>query len=527
MMPDGAGAQPAAAPLLDRSEDRPLPEALDTLEVLEAMADGFVYFDNHDRLVSCNRRYREIHPNIVEGGSFADQIRAALDAGQFNLKGATAGEFLAARLALHNNPVDPFEIEFCDGRWFRITERRTVRGGTVAIHTDITALKERETELTGLSDQLARQNVLFDAALNNMIQGLCMFDADQRLIVVNRRYLEMYGFSPDVVKPGITLREIMEYSVAIGNYTPEEGDRALAERPTQAARREQDVLLQRLRDGRIIAVMHQPLANGGSVATYEDVTQREQTEFTLRQYMTKLEQSNKELENFAFVASHDLQEPLRKIESFGSRLVSRYGDALGDDGRMYIDRMQNAASRMRRLIIDLLSYSRVTTKAQPFVRLKPDKILQEVIGDLQVAIDEAGAIVEIGPLPAIEGDPTQIQQLFQNLISNAIKFRAKGIAPRIRIEGRITTKAECLQEIELCEIRVQDNGIGFDEKYLDRIFAVFQRLHGRSEYEGTGIGLATCRKIVERHNGTIGAQSQPGAGSTFIVTLPVTQAVQE
>jgi light-regulated signal transduction histidine kinase (bacteriophytochrome) len=287
------------------------------------------------------------------------------------------------------------------------------------------------------------------------------------------------------------------------------------------------VSLQRLRDGRVIAVMHQPLANGGSVATYEDVTLREQTEFTLRQYAIKLEQSNKELENFAFVASQALQEPLRKIESFGNRLVTRCGDHLGDDGKMYVERMQNAAVRMRRLIIDLLSYSRVTTQAQPFVPLKPEKILQDVLGDLQVAIEEAGATVEVGRLPMIEGYPTQIRQLFQNLISNAVKFRTHDRAPRIKVEGRITTRRQGLQNLKVCQISVHDNGIGFDEKYLGRIFAVFQRLHGRSEYEGTGIGLATCRKIVDRHNGTIAANSKPGAGSTFIVTLPVKQIVQE
>jgi light-regulated signal transduction histidine kinase (bacteriophytochrome) len=182
---------------------------------------------------------------------------------------------------------------------------------------------------------------------------------------------------------------------------------------------------------------------------------------------------------------------------------------------------------MRRLIIDLLSYSRVTTKAQPFVQLKPEEILHDVLGDLQVAIDEAGATVEVGRLPMIEGDPTQIRQLFQNLISNAVKFRTRDTAPRIKIEGRITTRGHGLQDVNVCQIRVHDNGIGFDEKYLGRIFAVFQRLHGRNEYEGTGIGLATCRKIVDRHNGTIAAKSKPGAGSTFIVTLPVKQIVQE
>ena len=180
--------------------------ALDTLQVLEAMADGFVYFDNRDRLVICNRRYREIYPGAVEGRSFADQVTTALDAGQINLKGQTAKEYLAARLALHENPTRPFETELVDGRWLRITARRTARGGTVAIHTDITALKEREAALRSLSEQLTAQNILFDAALNNMIQGLCMFGPDQRLIVVNRRYLEMYRFSPQIVKPGISLR---------------------------------------------------------------------------------------------------------------------------------------------------------------------------------------------------------------------------------------------------------------------------------------------------------------------------------
>ncbi len=500
---------------------------LEYREVVEAMPDGFAYFDNRDRLAICNRRYREFYPNAAEGQTFAEQIEAALAAGHIDPEGQTADDYLAWRLRFQQNPATPFEVALCGGRWLRVTARRTAHGGTVTIHTDITKRKERETALSSLSDQLSHQNVLFDAALNNMIQGLCMFGPDQRLIVVNRRYLEMYRFSPQIVKPGITLREIMEYSVAIGNYTPEEGARALAERPTQAARRERDVSLQRLRDGRVIAVMHQPLANGGSVATYEDVTLREQTERTLRQYMSKLEKSNKELENFAFVASHDLQEPLRKIEAFGNRLVTRYGDQLGDDGKMYVDRMQNAASRMRRLITDLLSYCRVTTKAQPFVALDLGKIIEEVLSDLQVAIDEAGATIDVGALPMVEGDPTQIQQLLQNLIGNAIKFRSKDVPPRIKIEGGVGARMEGPQESAVCEIRIHDNGIGFDEKYLDRIFAVFQRLHGRSEYEGTGIGLATCRKIVERHNGTIVATSKPGAGSTFIVTLPLKQIVQE
>ena len=174
------------------------------------------------------------------------------------------------------------EQRLVDGRWIQIREYRTSDGGTVGTRADITELKRRETARIELSDELRTQYSRFNAALNNMIQGLCMFDADQRLIVCNERYLQMYGFSPEVVKPGIRLREIMEYSVALGNYRREDAERAIAERPTTADKREQAVLHQRLNDGRVIAVMHQPMADGGSVATYEDVTQTVRAEEALR-----------------------------------------------------------------------------------------------------------------------------------------------------------------------------------------------------------------------------------------------------
>jgi signal transduction histidine kinase len=380
--------------------------------------------------------------------------------------------------------------------------------------------KDREHALRALSQKLSQQNMLFDAALNNMIQGLCMFDADQKLIVVNARYLELYNFSPEVVKPGISLREIMEYSISIGNYTTDDAARALAERPSQAQKRERNVLLQRLRDGRTIAVMHSPLPDGGSVATYEDITAQEQTERTLRQYARRLEHSNRELQDFAFVASHDLQEPLRKIESFGTRLHAKAGDQLGEEGQLYLERMQGAAVRMRSLINSLLSYSRITSKAQPFAALELGQIVLEVISDLQVAIEEAAGRIDIGPLPVVQADATQMRQLFQNLISNSLKFRRNDQPPVITIAAS-AHPPECSPGC--CEIVISDNGIGFENKYATRIFAIFQRLHGRGEYEGTGIGLATVRKIIDRHGGTIRAEGAPGVGATFTIVLPTRQ----
>ncbi|PMB48168.1 histidine kinase [Fischerella thermalis CCMEE 5330] len=234
----------------------------------------------------------------------------------------------------------------------------------------------------------------------------------------------------------------------------------------------------------------------------------------------ELSRSNEELQEFAFVASHDLQEPLRKIKTFGDRLKASYGDVLNEQGRDYLERMQNAARRMQTLIEDLLTLSRVTTRAQPFVAVDLLQVTQEVLSDLEISIQQTGATIEIGELPVIDADPLQIRQLLQNLIGNALKFHQKEIQPIVKIYSQLLYDPEHVSA-EQCQIIVEDNGIGFNEKYLDRIFNVFQRLHGRSEYDGTGIGLAICRKIVERHQGTINARSEPGQGAKFIVTLPI------
>ncbi|ARV58574.1 histidine kinase [Nostocales cyanobacterium HT-58-2] len=232
----------------------------------------------------------------------------------------------------------------------------------------------------------------------------------------------------------------------------------------------------------------------------------------------ELIRSNEELQQFAFIASHDLQEPLRKIKTFGERLKAAYGETLTEQGLDYLERMQNATRRMQALIEDLLTLSRVNTRGQPFIPIDLTQVTQEVLSDLEVLIQQSGAYVELGELPIIHADPLQMHQLLQNLISNALKFHRKGELPIVKISSRKFNRED---GVELCQIIVEDNGIGFDEKYLDRIFNVFQRLHGRSEYDGTGIGLAICRKIIERHKGSISAQSTPGQGSRFIVTLPM------
>lgn len=230
-----------------------------------------------------------------------------------------------------------------------------------------------------------------------------------------------------------------------------------------------------------------------------------------------LSQKNRELQEFAYVASHDLQEPLRKVQTFASLLRSEYGDALDEEAQGFFERMEDAAQRMSKLISDLLSLSRITTRGKRFEPVDLNEVLKHVLEDLEVLLDEKGATVEVDSLPLIVADPTQMRQLFQNLISNAVLFQEPPSCPSVRVINGAESNAN------VCTVHVEDNGIGFDPQYVDRIFTPFQRLHGRSTYPGTGMGLAICHRIVERHGGSIHAASSIGQGSVFSVTMPLHQ----
>ncbi|GAB2525931.1 hypothetical protein GCM10027085_15170 [Spirosoma aerophilum] len=258
-----------------------------------------------------------------------------------------------------------------------------------------------------------------------------------------------------------------------------------------------------------------------------DLEVQQRTE-ELQASVVELKRSNDNLQQFAYVASHDLQEPLRKIQQFGDLLKDNLGNGLGESA-IYLDRMQTAASRMSRLINDLLNFSRIAAvlqNAQTPVSL--NQVVDTVLTDLEVVINETSAQVKVNPLPTVPGDSMQLGQLFQNLLSNALKFHQTGVAPMIEIKASILT-ADSLpsgvtpvrKETTYHQIEVIDNGIGFDEKYLHQLFQVFQRLHGRNTYAGTGIGLAICEKVVTNHGGAITASSRPGQGATFKVYLPV------
>lgn len=244
----------------------------------------------------------------------------------------------------------------------------------------------------------------------------------------------------------------------------------------------------------------------------------------LLENIANLESANKELERFAFMASHDLQEPLRKIRMFSDRLFTKYKDVFAEDAKM-VTRIQQAAERMQALIIDILAFSKISNDKSAFVMTDLNKVLQEIVSEMEDEIHEAGASVMVGQLPSLAVGPSLIRPLFQNLLNNALKYRRKEIKTEIhvRAEGSNGTPERGTTPVSrYCRIFVEDNGIGFDQKYAEEIFGMFRRLHHNGgEYAGTGVGLALCKKIAELHSGFISARSKPGLGSTFIVSLPM------
>lgn len=376
---------------------------------------------------------------------------------------------------------------------------------------------------------LAEQANLLTAIMDTMPDHVYLKDAEGRYMLDNRAHRHYLGVHAGESILGKTVFDLFPQNIAEG-YAAD--DRYVLttgapirnrEEPARPAAPNVDWL----------ATTKMPLRDGtgriiGLVGVSTDITQRKLDEEKLRMFAAQLERSNAELASFASVASHDLQEPLRKILAFGDRLKAKCAAQLGAQGRDYLARMENAAHRMQTLIQDLLQLSRVTSRAQPFASCDLGKIVAEVLGDLEVRIEQAQGTVTVGPLPTIDADPVQMRQLFQNLITNAIKFQRPEVPPLVEIAAEELLAHDksvpgAKPGERLCRISVRDHGIGFDVKFAAQIFAVFQRLHTKQEYEGTGIGLAVCRKITDRHGGTIVAESAEGQGAIFLVTLPVKQ----
>jgi light-regulated signal transduction histidine kinase (bacteriophytochrome) len=262
---------------------------------------------------------------------------------------------------------------------------------------------------------------------------------------------------------------------------------------------------------------------GSVMVIAHDITERKlaeveihQSQQELQMYAERLKRSNQALEDFAFAASHDLKEPLRKVQSFGEILKTSYAHLLDEKGRDYINRMQAATNRMQNMIDGLLEYSRIGMDTQPMTPVDLQEVASEVVSDLETKIEETGGQVVFDSLPTLEADPLQMRMLLQNLLANGLKFHRPDVPPLVKVSAVSYASG-------WVELVFEDNGVGFKMERVEELFQPFRRLHGRSEFEGSGVGLAICQKIAERHGGAITARSAPGEGSTFIVKLPIRQ----
>ncbi|GAB3751713.1 sensor histidine kinase [Spirosoma pomorum] len=383
------------------------------------------------------------------------------------------------------------------------------------------------SDLHHIARRLARQTALLNGVLDSSPNAIAVFEAvrnDRQVITdfqvsLTNNHFEELTEQAEGFFTGITLSEIYPITPVRLNRLRQmidTGNSIRKEEFVPTLGRWLDITLTKLNDG--------------FVATLQDVTPARQVSQQLRTTINELHQSNQNLEQFAYVASHDLQEPLRKIVSFGDVLTDQHLDNMSESAADLVRRMQKSATRMRSLVQDLLTYARLAGKVDTFSLIDLNHLLGSVADDLGI-LDEPAITCTIDTLPPVWGDTTLLRQLFQNLLSNALKFQPPGNPVQIQIQGHPADVNELPKPLvpddisqtgrRYAVIDVIDNGIGFDERYLDRIFTIFQRLHGRMRYSGTGMGLAICRKVVDIHRGYITAISQEGAGAVFRVFLPM------
>jgi two-component system sensor kinase FixL len=471
-------------------------------EVFLAMSDAVLVLDNESRVVQVNPAARKVFRRLDPG----TQIEAASP----ELTGKIGSCIAAGR--------EEFEADIGGVvYWGRLLQFRSTAdvAGLLVILTDITPRKRME-------DALRLSEERFRSLVQNAMDIISVFDADGTILYESPSVLRILGWDPDELLG----KSILDFADPAEIHDIASRIVDTAKDPKHSIAIELNI---RHKDGswrRLESIGRNLIDNpsvAGLVFNSRDITERKRVEQKISQFARDLERSNKQLESFAYIASHDLQEPLRKLQTLGDRLAMKYGDVLGEEGGDYLLRMHKSATRMQMLIKDLLAFSRVSNREPAFGAVDMAEVAAEVLSDLEPQIEQSQASVEVKGLGTIVADPTQMRQLLQNLISNALKFRTEGRPPIIKVTGQcIDGRAEGPLEghrQSLFQLTVEDNGVGFDEKYSERIFSPFQRLHGRDEYEGTGIGLAICRSIVERHRGSIDVNSSPGVGTTFIVKM--------
>jgi signal transduction histidine kinase len=481
--------------------------------VLDNLTQGIAVFDGELRLKLFNRRYVKLFKFpagfLKTGMSYEDILR-------FNVSRGEHGDVdpethVQKWLAVARNQTHASRHEHVrpDGTVIALRRALMPNGGFINTYTDITQRKKAE-------EKAEHTAMILQATIDNMADGVRVFDKDLRLLAWNRQVFDMFGFPEEFAVVGTPYSAFLDFTIGRGDYKKE--SETLESRLIRAQHPTVRNTEQEISTGRIIEKRRKPMPDGGFVSTYFDITERKHAQEALAQQtkdlalaLEELKRSNEELQQFAYVASHDLQEPLRMVGSYCQLLQRRYQGKLGQDANEFIGFAVEGAKRMQQLINDLLLYSRVGTKGKAFAATPLEQVFATTLLNLTVAIEETKAEISHDPLPTINGDAVQLTQLMQNLIGNALKFRDESPA-------RIHVGAE--RDGPMWRIRVQDNGIGIEPQYGERIFMIFQRLHTRQEYPGTGIGLSVCKKIVERHGGRIWVEPAQTKGSIFTFTLP-------
>jgi signal transduction histidine kinase len=492
-------------------------------ESIGLISGGFALFDGQGRLAFCNADYAELFPGVeaetVPGARYEVLLqRAAAGGGILDAVGREAA-WVAERLAQFRHPVGPVELRLRGGRWMRLAERTTADGGLVVVSADITDTRQRESELREIGQDLRDNNLLLDAALANMSQGLAMFDVDHCLIICNRRYLDLYDLPADLGQPGVPLRRIMEVSARLQGLDEEATARLIEERMTIAGKPEGSRWREMLSNGRVIDIFHQPLAAGGSIATYEDVTENYQAEVELRAAKDEAEVASRAKSDFLAGVSHELRTPLNAIIGFSEVMQNEMFGPIGDSHyQEYASDIHDSGHHLLSLINDILDLSKI--EAGKFELHEETVTVSDTIEAALRLVDQraekAGVelVRAVAPhLPRLYADGRALKQVLLNLLTNAVKFTP--------LDGRVTIGADLGPGGDLV-LTVVDSGVGMSAEDLEQALTPFGQAESdlTREQEGTGLGLPLSKHLVELHGGSLTIESAPGAGTTVRATFP-------
>ena len=498
-------------------------------DAIESIPVAFALFDDKGRLVMGNEQHRAAYPGdpdlVRQGTDVRDMIRSAARSGKIADAIDDPDAWAARRMAAFENPSNTIEIVLTDGRYLEVSERHTRDGGTVSIAADVSRARSREADLLRVGGELREKNHLLDVAMENMVVGLAMFDDQNRLIMCNRRYLEMYRLPDRLGQQGTPLAEIIEVSGKIEGLSDQDTRRSVSARLEMASSRSQKEDVERLSSGQVIKRIHRPLPDGGSVTVYEDVTARTIAERALRAAKEEAEMANRSKSEFLANVSHELRTPLNAIIGFSEIIkVELFGPVTPAQYRVYGGDIYDSGRHLLSLINDILDLSKVEAGKYEMSEVEVD-LVQTVEGCLRLIRERAASgqvrIINAMPakLPPLVADLRALKQILLNLLSNAVKF-----TPNC---GTVTVSAMIRPQGDL-ELTVMDTGIGMSPEEIDIAMSQFGQVDSAfsRRFEGTGLGLPLTQRLIEMHGGTIELESEKGVGTTVMARFRAARAVR-